>query len=161
MALYPPNMLSSASCDGNIFVWSLETGRLLYCLNGYISMYPQTLTAWLGSGFNEYSKRLVKNKTSEEEMRSAANSTRRRGVVCQMPGQLMHGEENRDHRDSSSAQSSKYGMNSSVLTSVQEEGNSTTPDGRTPQYGDTDDDQYAPPKQIQFAVEKLVFLQVC
>ena len=133
MALYPPHMLATCSYDGDIFIWSLDIGRLMYCLNANTSVHPQTLTSWIGSSVQATSK------SSEEYLREAAHTSRRRGVICRMPGANMLAED---------------------------DGDSSTPgnyDGRKSVFRTRyDDGEYAPPPTttFQFAVEKLVFLQV-
>ncbi len=51
VAFYPPNILASSSYDGDILVWSLDTGRLLFCLNTRDSHKPQTIISSTSSGF--------------------------------------------------------------------------------------------------------------
>ena len=176
MAFYPPHMLASCADDGDIFIWSLDIGRLMYCLNVHTSIYPQTLTSWMGSSVQATAK------SSEEYLKEAANTSRRKGVICQMPGGNMLDIDTKPKvqfsdtptiesiTDDGDTPSNRMGqqMEEIIDEEVETNTNSTQSD---PYHGSRrksvfkpryDDGEYAPPPatKLDFAVEKLVFLQV-
>ena len=174
MAFYPPHMLASCADDGDIFIWSLDIGRLMYCLNVHTSIYPQTLTSWMGSSVH------ATNKSSEEYLQEAANASRRKGVICQMPGENMLDFDTKPKvqfsdtptsiTDNGDTPSSKMVQQTEgVIDEGEEQSPSSTQSDShhrvrrksvfKPRY---DDGEYAPPpaEKLDFAVEKLVFLQV-
>ena len=164
MALYPPHMLATCSYDGDIFIWSLDIGRLMYCLNVNTSIYPQTLTSWIGSSVQ------ATTKSSEEYLKQVAATSRRRGIICKMPGVDMLDLETKPKvQFSSKPESPADGESAGSLITGDDDVSpgaspQTAPHDRRksvfkPRY---DDGEYAPPPTttLQFAVEKLVFLQV-
>ena len=184
MALYPPHMLATCSYDGDIFIWSLDIGRLMYCLNVHTSIYPQTLTSWIGTSFSKYSHQATV-KSSEEYLQEAANSSRRRGVICKMPGvnmldidtkpkvQFSSKPSTPTDEDTTNERSSPKSPKKLKKLELHINGGNEHSPVDTPQsvnygrrksvfYARYDDGEYAPPPttKFQFAVEKLVFLQV-
>ena len=51
LALHSQNILASGSYDGDIMIWSLETGRMLHCLNCRRGPFPHTPANGVRTGF--------------------------------------------------------------------------------------------------------------
>jgi len=69
VVLYGNNMLASSSFDGDIMIWSLETGRMLHCLNADRGNFPFTPANGVKTGY--YLPTEVKNHQSKKRAESA------------------------------------------------------------------------------------------
>ena len=64
LALHNNNVLASGSYDGDIMIWSLETGRLLHCLNARRGPFPHTAANGVQTGFYKPGEKPVPMQSS-------------------------------------------------------------------------------------------------
>ena len=80
--------MASAAYNGDILIWSLETGSLLFCLNVTKSNYPQTLVSNTSSGY--YSAPVEPEESKPASQRYSLTPNWRRTDDERMPSMIMN-----------------------------------------------------------------------